>query len=212
MQTFIQIIEKIKKIKGITLDYEVADLLNISKKAFAADKKRDSLPFEELSAFCRTENISINWLLYNEGPMTIGKEYPQSLADPPRFSVAEIPPVYEQRQNGIDPYLQAIADVKEIFDSEDPILIPAIQANLHAFKRAVKREQQFSQILKENEDLRSRMSSLEANLKSISSQFENLQAERKVLKTENNRLKSTYENPNGDDGNITNTSSNGTET
>jgi len=161
---------------------------------------------ETLKTISNKYNKSIEWILS-------GKEgYAQSLAEPPRVPIAEIPPVYEQRQNGIDPYLQAIADVKEIFDSEDPILIPAIQANLHAFKRAVKREQQFSQILKENEYLRSRMSSLEANLKSISSQFENLQAERKVLKTENNRLKSTYENPDGDDGNITNTSSNGTET
>jgi hypothetical protein len=39
MQTFIQIIEKIKKIKGLTFDYEVADLLVYQKKLLRQTKR-----------------------------------------------------------------------------------------------------------------------------------------------------------------------------
>lgn len=89
-------------------------------------------------------------------------------------------------------------DIKEIFDSGDPILIPAIQANLHAFKRALLREQQFAQILEENEDLKNRMQNLENLCKDIpelKQNFETLKAENLNLRTENKRLKSTYEAP-----------------
>lgn len=210
MQSFREIVNRIKKLKNLKNDYDVANLLDIKRKTLAASINRNSLPYEKLVAYCNNERISLKWLLHNEGPIYIKDDIFPSLAEPPRVPVAEIPPSYEKQLNGIDPYLQAIADVKEIFDSEDPILIPAIQANLHAFKRAVKREQQFAQVLKENEELRNRMSTLEEKLISISSQFENLQTERKLLKTENNRLKSTYEGPDGDAGNFTNT--NGSET
>jgi len=202
MQTFVQIVEKIKKIKGLALDYEVADLLSISKKAFAANKTRNSIPFAELATFCGTESISLNWLIADQGPQKLQND---SLAEPPRHPAAALIPVPDfNPPPGIDPTVQAMSDIKEIFDSGDPILIPAIQANLHAFKRALLRERQFEQILKENEELKKRILKLEELCAELKDKFESLQAENRTLRTENNRLKSTYEAaPDGDHGDLT---------
>jgi len=130
----------------------------------------------------------------------------KSFAAPPRHPAAALMPVPDVNNSGIDPAIQAMSDIKEIFDSGDPILIPAIQANLHAFKRALLRERQFAQVLEENKDLRNRMQNLEDLCKDIpdlKNQFENLKTENRALRTENNRLKSTYEAPDGSDGSVT---------
>lgn len=114
-----------------------------------------------------------------------------------------IPNIY-----GSDTFIQAMADIKEIFDSGDSILIPAIQANLNAFKHVLHRERQFRQILDENNELRSRISKLEAicnDIPNIKVQLETLQEENRTLRAENNRLKATYAPPSGDAGNLTNT-------
>ncbi|MFA5183322.1 MAG: helix-turn-helix domain-containing protein [Syntrophales bacterium] len=134
---------------------------------------------------------------------------PTTYADAPRHPVAALMPVPGYSSPGIDPALQAMSDIKDIFDSGDPILIPAIQANLSAFKRALMRERQFAQVIKENEDLKNRISKLESLCKEIpnlKSQIETVQTENKDLRKEVNRLKATYENPDGTDGRITNTS------
>ena len=41
-----------------------------------------------------------------------------------------------------DPFLAAITDLREIFDSRDQVLIPAIQANIRAFQLSARREHQ----------------------------------------------------------------------
>lgn len=43
-----------------------------------------------------------------------------------------------------NPYLQPMAMLSEILASQDPVLVPAIQANLRAFQIAIRREQQLS--------------------------------------------------------------------
>ena len=40
----------------------------------------------------------------------------------------------------MDDFGKATSGLKEIFDSGDPVLIPAIQANIHAFQISVRRE------------------------------------------------------------------------
>ncbi|MEN6422392.1 MAG: helix-turn-helix domain-containing protein [Smithella sp.] len=63
MQSFFEIVEKIKKLKGLTHDYEVAELLNIKPKTMAASKTRKSVPLKKITAFCNKEKISIDELL-----------------------------------------------------------------------------------------------------------------------------------------------------
>lgn len=77
MNNFIEIVEEIKSIvsneysgKKI-FDKDVADILGITQMNFATMKKRNKIPFGELSDFCATRNISINWMLYGQSPESL---------------------------------------------------------------------------------------------------------------------------------------------
>ncbi len=114
----------------------------------------------------------------------------ETFSEPPRHPAAALMPSPDSGPPGVDPAVQAMADIKEIFDSRDPILVPAIQANLNAFKRALQREKQFNQVLQENKEIKALLDSLKAQFLELSKEV--------------NRLKATYEAPNGGDGRLTN--------
>lgn len=198
------------------------DLLSLSQDMFGKRIHRDYSTIAKIESgkmvlspsmlqlICAEFNVFDTWIkdgtgeIFRNGVTESSATCGQSFASPPRHPAAAwipIPP--EPNATGIDPAVQAMADIKEIFDSGDPILIPAIQANLHAFKRALLRERQFEQILKENEELKQRILKLEELCADLKSQFETLQAENRKLMQENNRLKSTYEAPDGDHGHLT---------
>ncbi len=65
----------------------------------------------------------------------------------------------------VDDFGKAVSGLKEIFDSGDPVLIPAIQANIHAFQISVRREAHIQEQTKEINDLKKRMESLERCIK-----------------------------------------------
>lgn len=192
MQSFSKIVDIIKELKGLKNDYEVAELLNIKQNTISTNKTRNSIPIKKITSFCDKEGISLDWLLHNKGPMKIAKtSYQENHTPLNSVMLSEnmqnsYPAASQSGSNdaGIEPSLQAMSDIKEIFDSGDPILIPAIQANLNAFKRALYRERQIAQVLEENKNLISRMAKLESLCKS--------------LKVKVNRLTATYEDPEGD--------------
>jgi phage repressor protein C with HTH and peptisase S24 domain len=67
-----EIIEKLKdvisetKIGGKVFDKDVANALNIPQATFATMKKRNSIPYEEILAFCAQKKISANWLFFDQ--------------------------------------------------------------------------------------------------------------------------------------------------
>lgn len=163
---------------------------------------------DKLIIIANLGNISLDELLTDDFNMICEhrRDYGQPVTVPPIHSAAALIPIPENTQPGIDSAIQAMADIKEIIDSGDPVLVPAIKANLHAFKRALYRERQIVQILEENKDLKKRMQNLEFLCKDIpdlNQKFETLQDENRALRTENNRLKSTYEAPDGSNGDPT---------
>jgi len=107
--------------------------------------------------------------------------------------------------------LDACLTLKKIFD--DKVHKKAIIENLHAFDlsiddRKAKEElnKKLQESLKENEGVQNRISNLEklcADIPDMKNKFESLQSENRALRAENNRLKSTYEAPDGSDGSIT---------
>jgi hypothetical protein len=88
LRTLAEIIEIIKTIIKVANDADVAMMLNIKPKTLATAKLRNSIPFEELTTFCNANDISLNWLLTDEGPMM--RKYslysPECVVD-----IAEIP-------------------------------------------------------------------------------------------------------------------------
>ncbi len=202
--------EKIQQIrKGLKLNQsDFAKKLGF-KYPTAVSKYEDNSRIpgkDQLIKIAELGNISLDELLSGE-KFDAHKSKPlhtQSFADPPRHPAAAFIPVPDfNPPPGVDPAIQAMSDIKEIFASGDPILIPAIQANLHAFKRALLRERQFEQILRENEELKQRILKLEALCAELKDKFELLQAENRKLMQENNRLKATHGDPDGDDGTVT---------
>lgn len=63
----IAVIERIKRIKSLRFDYEVADLLGFNVKAFAARKRSNKIPEDRLKVFCHQESISFDWVLTGKG-------------------------------------------------------------------------------------------------------------------------------------------------
>lgn len=72
---------------------------------------------------------------------------------------------------GVDDFGKAVDGLREIFDSHDPVLIPAIQANIHIFQISVRREHHIQQqsdeitaLKKENTNINTRLEAIEKRL------------------------------------------------
>jgi len=72
MYEFKPVIEKLKNIiseekRGLRVfDKDVAKALDIPQATFATMKKRNSIPFKEILAFCAMKKLSINWLFFDQ--------------------------------------------------------------------------------------------------------------------------------------------------
>lgn len=70
MKSLVEIIENIKKLKSLSSDAEVAELLGMKKQTLATAKMRNSIPFEILISFCQNEGVSLDWLFLTDGTTT----------------------------------------------------------------------------------------------------------------------------------------------
>jgi len=102
----------------------------------------------------------INWLLTGEAKLFRHNE----MDDKP--SISEQADV--KYEKGDDLFGSAASGLKEIFDSKDPVLVPALQANIQSFQLAVRRERQIQkqsaeikELKKELDDLKNRFDALE---------------------------------------------------
>ncbi len=77
MTSFEDIAEKLKDIISTKVgakkvfDKDVANALGVEPINFATMKKRNKIPFKELSEFCARERISLNWLLFDQAPESL---------------------------------------------------------------------------------------------------------------------------------------------
>jgi len=69
---FKPVIEKLKEVisqerGGVKVyDKDVASVLAIPQATFATMKKRNSIPFKEIMAYCALKKLSINWLFFDQ--------------------------------------------------------------------------------------------------------------------------------------------------
>lgn len=64
---FDEVLNRIKSQKGLRYDYQVAELLGLTKSALAERKSRGSLPLDKISIFCERNRLNIKWVLTGEG-------------------------------------------------------------------------------------------------------------------------------------------------
>lgn len=193
MKSFSEIIEDIKSLKNLSNDYQVAELLGIKSKSMATAKMRNSIPYEELTSFCDKEGIFLNWLLFGSGPKT--------LADVPLT------------EQSIQKCKTTEENIDQIKISEDLYLTTkvlesgtsyatALHLNIRSFAQAVDDKERITSVENKQREFEIKVS---VEIKNLKSNFETLQGENRTLRAENNRLKATYEDPNGNNGNLTNT-------
>lgn len=130
----------------------------------------------------RALKCSIDWLLvFEESPfikkefilgspsgMTgemIRKDEKGSLYNKVEMTAMHVAAPGAEYNADMDDFGRAATGLKEIFDSGDPVLIPAIQANIHAFQISARREAHIQEQTKEISDLKKRMESLEKQMK-----------------------------------------------
>jgi hypothetical protein len=63
-----EIIERIRIFKGLKNEGDVASILGFAQQTLSTQKKRGTIPFREIIAFCDKENLSADWVLLGVGP------------------------------------------------------------------------------------------------------------------------------------------------
>ncbi len=61
------IIERIKEVKELQFDYEVAGLLQVEPETLRMWKHRNQIPFEEIREFCKKNKFNYGWIMDGEG-------------------------------------------------------------------------------------------------------------------------------------------------
>lgn len=77
---FVSVIERIKEIKGLHTDAQVAKALGITKNNLYASKTRDNLPLKHLHGFCLKEKVRLDYLI--TGTLPIYEQPTQKIAEP----------------------------------------------------------------------------------------------------------------------------------
>jgi len=134
MLTMKLILGRVSRVIRLTANKDIAAELGVDPNVCSQWKTRNTIPWEDLFDFTKRRNISFDWLL-------TGKE----------FAKPE-PQDNETRQ--------AMEAVKEIMASKHDIVIPALQANLAAFKCTVRIDKENKQGEKENKKIKKENRSL----------------------------------------------------
>lgn len=72
--SFTEIMDRVRAVAGVRQDVEIAALLETDNKKFAVWKSRGFVPLDAICAWCDTNDISINFVLYGHGSIHIANE------------------------------------------------------------------------------------------------------------------------------------------
>lgn len=67
---FIEVMNRIMELAGLTQQDQVADILNYSASALSQSKKRGSLPVNRLLATCKARGWDFDYVVYGKGATT----------------------------------------------------------------------------------------------------------------------------------------------
>lgn len=150
---------------------KLSDLTGIKVRTIQNYEKGSRPKGDNIITLAETLKCSLDWLCMNKGPDPEPPDGEKQIdKSKPLYSKVEIlnmhvaAPGVEYNAD-VDDFGKAATGLKEIFDSGDPVLIPAIRANIHAFQISVRREAHIQEQTKEINDLKQRMESLERYIK-----------------------------------------------
>ena len=178
--------ERIKLIRGSLSQSDFGAQIGVSQSAVQNYESGQIPKGDVLQRIHQNFKVSIDWLLTGEGNPSIEKERYGGFktggiklqdgeglwgktrhreVEGSHLTITEFKPKEGQAQG---PLLAAITGLSEIFDSNDPILIPTIQAKIHAFQLSARREHnnaqqahQIKALQDECDELKKRIDTLE---------------------------------------------------
>jgi transcriptional regulator with XRE-family HTH domain len=167
-------IKKRRKELGIT-QVKLAKMVGVSETTIQNWEAGTWPKGDYAIALAKALDCSLDWLLMDKGPEPGPPSMEKQIDKPePLYNKVEAQGVgvSEVEYDGrVDDFGKAVAGLREIFDSRDPVLIPAIQANIHAFQISVRRERHIQQqseeitaLKKENTNIKARLEALEKRL------------------------------------------------
>jgi hypothetical protein len=178
MQTFSEIVEKIKELKGLKYDYEVAELLVIKQNTLSTNKTRNSIPIKKITAFCRKENIPIDKLLtgsksviYKEG----NGEKNSTIKEADSLDYKGQEPARDFK------ITNAIKMCSYVLESETPYAV-ALYHNLVGFERAVKNELEHNTCKADLEKANKTVSEMRTRMDGMEEEFKKMKKELKELR------------------------------
>ena len=180
--------ENIKTIRGKLRQKDFGAKIGATQSAVQSWESGESLPGGKyLEAIHREFGVSIDWLLTGQGDPYIKDrargspdiELDNKEGDYYKEWVSTISGAKDAGQPV--EILHSIEMLAKILGSKNQTLIRAIVSNLQAFSEAV--------------DQKDRLNILEAKLNALVEKVDIVQSENKQLRTEVNRLRATYENP-----------------
>lgn len=135
---FVEIIERIKTLKGLHTDSSVAAALKLSKSNFSAYKQKDRIPYRALLRYAGEEEIALDYLL--EGVIASGTDAGDSQA------VSENKcSVYDSRWS-VD---KLIEEVKKILAGENRAAAESLEVVIKFHSQSRENEKKLAQLEEE---------------------------------------------------------------
>jgi hypothetical protein len=155
-ETFSDIIERIKDIKHLRSDAQVAKALNMSRNDLYGFKRRKTIPHDALHEFCKNAGININYIMNGTLPI-----YEQDVHKPGAAPISEQQQPYSNSANHkTSDLLIKTASVLE----STTVFSGALKSNIEAFHTAIRFEAELNHANQKISDLENKMKAIEARL------------------------------------------------
>jgi len=155
-----EIVERIRKIKNLPSDAQVANLLGTTRGNLSNHKRKGTVPLDKVLSFCEREGFSVEYILYG-----IGTPHLHRHAEMP--GQQGIPPNTTQLPSSVsDPDIKfslLLAKTMNILKSGTKYA-RGLESSIEVFDSAVNDIKELETTKQNVEDLRSRVSQLETTL------------------------------------------------
>jgi hypothetical protein len=109
MKTSSDVLDRIMQVAQVTTDVNLAGLLNVKPSTVATWRRRNSIPFKKIVAFCQSRHVSLSHVICGQGDPYIdaGRQGLDALQEKP--GLAEVSPEYGSKS------VDALADIVQYY-------------------------------------------------------------------------------------------------
>jgi hypothetical protein len=149
-ELFLLAIKRIKEIKNLHTDTQVAEVLGITKNNLYAFKNRNTLPVKHIHTFCSREGIRFEYIV--DGTMPV---YDKEVSAP--ISEAQQPYSANHKTSDLLIKTASVLESTTVFSG-------ALKSNIEAFHTAIRFEAELDDANRKINDLQNKMKDIESRL------------------------------------------------